>query len=137
MGSLVPYRQRNELSWCLHGKQSTCQCRRLGFDPWVGKIPWRRKLQPTPVLHGESHGQRSLVGYSPWNCKSVTHDLATKQQRQRNAWLICQMCPVWWRGERKGSLLLATADWLQDSSKAGRQSWIASEGTHIFTHSTM
>ena len=40
--------------------------RRPGFDPWVGKIPWRRKWQPTPVfLPGESHGQRSLVGYSP------------------------------------------------------------------------
>ena len=38
------------------GKKSTCQCRRLGFDPWVGKIPWRRAWQPTPVLlPGESH----------------------------------------------------------------------------------
>ena len=38
---------------------------RLGFDPWLGKIPWRRAWQPTPVLlPGESHGQRSLVGYS-------------------------------------------------------------------------
>jgi len=37
------------------------------FDPWVGKI-WRRKWQPTPVfLPGEFHGQRSLVGYSPWD----------------------------------------------------------------------
>ena len=37
-----------------------------GFNPWVGKIPWRRKWQPTPVfLPGESHGRRSLVGYSP------------------------------------------------------------------------
>ena len=37
-----------------------------GFDPWVGKIPWRRAWQPTPVfLPGESHGQRSLAGYSP------------------------------------------------------------------------
>ena len=46
---------------------SVClQCRRPGFDPWVGKIPWRRKWQPTPVfLPGESHGRRSLVGYSP------------------------------------------------------------------------
>ena len=36
------------------------------FDPWVRRIPWRRAWQPTPVLlHGESHGQRSLVGYSP------------------------------------------------------------------------
>ena len=39
---------------------------RLRFDPSVGKIPWRRAWQPTPVfLPGESHGQRSLVGYSP------------------------------------------------------------------------
>ena len=38
-----------------------------GFNPWVRKIPWRRKWQPTPVfLPGESHGRRSLVGYSPW-----------------------------------------------------------------------
>ena len=37
------------------------------FDPWVEKIPWRRAWLPTPVfLPGESHGQRSLGGYSPW-----------------------------------------------------------------------
>ena len=53
------------------------QCRRPGFDPWVGKIPWRRKWQPTPVLlPGESHGQRSLVGYSPRGCR-VGHNWAT------------------------------------------------------------
>ena len=41
--------------------------RRLMFDPWVGKIPWRLAWQPTPVfLPGESHGQRSLGVYSPW-----------------------------------------------------------------------
>ena len=40
--------------------------KRYRFDPWVGKIPWRRALQPTPVfLPGESHGQRNLAGYSP------------------------------------------------------------------------
>ena len=40
------------------------------FDPWVGKIPWRKKWQTTSVfLPGKSHGQRSLVGYSPWGCK--------------------------------------------------------------------
>ena len=50
---------------------SVCpQCGRPGFDPWVGKIPWRRKWQPTPVfLPGESHGQRTLIGYSPWGRK--------------------------------------------------------------------
>ena len=43
------------------------QCGRPGFDPWVGKIPWRRKWQLTPVfLPGKSHGLRSLVGYSLW-----------------------------------------------------------------------
>ena len=40
------------------------------FNPWVGKIPWRRKWQPTPVfLPGGSHGQRSLADYSPWGHK--------------------------------------------------------------------
>ena len=40
--------------------------KRYGFDPWIRRIPWRRAWQPTPVfLPGESHGQRSLVGYSP------------------------------------------------------------------------
>ena len=42
-------------------------CGRLGFDPGVGKIPWRREWLPTPIfLPGEPHGQSSLVGYSPW-----------------------------------------------------------------------
>ena len=42
----------------------------MGFDPWVGKVPWRRKWQPTSIiLPGESHEQRSLVGYSPWGRK--------------------------------------------------------------------
>ena len=46
------------------------QRRRCGFHPWVGKIPWRRKWQPTPVFFpGESHGRRSLVGYSLWGHK--------------------------------------------------------------------
>ena len=50
------------------GKQSALKAD--GFDPWVGKIAWRRKWQPTPVfLPGESHGQGSLVGYSPEGCK--------------------------------------------------------------------
>ena len=56
-------------------KESACQCRRHKrhrFGPWVGKIPWRRKRQPTPVfLPGEHHGQRRLVGYSPWGCKEL------------------------------------------------------------------
>ena len=43
------------LPWWLSGKDSACQCRRHGFDPWVWKIPWRRNWQPTPVfLPGKS-----------------------------------------------------------------------------------
>ena len=46
------------------------QCRSPRFNPWVRKIPWRRDWQPIPVcLPGESHGQRSLAGYSPWGRK--------------------------------------------------------------------
>ena len=49
------------------------QCGRPGFDPCIGKIPWRRRRQPTPVfLPGESHGQRSLAGYNPRGCKRRT-----------------------------------------------------------------
>ena len=51
----------------------TCKCKRLRrcrLHPWVGKIPQRKKRQPTPVfLPGKSHGQRSLAGYSPWGSK--------------------------------------------------------------------
>ena len=51
-------------------KESASSAGDPGFDPWVGKIPWRRKWQPTPVfLPGEAHWQRSLVGYSPWGLK--------------------------------------------------------------------
>ena len=57
------------------GKELTCQCKRhkrLGFNPWVGNILWRRSRQPTLVfLPGESHGQRSLAGYSPWSRKEI------------------------------------------------------------------
>ena len=54
--------------------------KRCVFNLWVGKIPWSRKWQATPVfLPGKSHGQRSLAGYSPWDGKRVGHDLVTKK----------------------------------------------------------
>ena len=57
-------------------------CRRhkkFGFDPWVGKIPWRKACQPTPVfLPGQSHGQRSLAGYSAWSCRESDTTEATQ-----------------------------------------------------------
>ena len=61
---------KNVLPRWLTGKEFACQWRRRGFDPWVGKIPWRRKWQPIPVfVPGKSHGQRSRAGCSPWGRK--------------------------------------------------------------------
>ena len=60
----------NRLPWWLSGKEPVCQCWSTRFNLWVGKSPWRRKWQPTPVfLPGEFHGQKSLVCYSPWGRK--------------------------------------------------------------------
>ena len=60
------------------------QCGKPGFDPWVGKIPWRRVWQLTPLfLPGEFHGQRSPMGYSPWSYKELdmTERLIFKSSR--------------------------------------------------------
>ena len=73
------------------GKESTyyCRRRRCRLNPWVRKIPWRRKWQPTPVfLPGETHGQRSLMGYSPWGRKRVGPDLVTTQHLLTNSVVI-------------------------------------------------
>ena len=75
------------LRWWCYYKGPTCQCRckRCRFNPWVGKIPWRKEWQPTPVfLPGESHGQRSLEGYSPQGHKESD---MTKQARMPFLWL--------------------------------------------------
>ena len=56
----------------LSGKESTCQCRRHGFNSWVGKTSWSRKWQSSPVfLPGESPGEWSLASYHPWGCKEL------------------------------------------------------------------
>ena len=52
------------------GASGKASVNRRGFDSWIGKIPWRSAWQPAPVfLPGESHGHRSLAGYSPWCSK--------------------------------------------------------------------
>ena len=60
---------------CSSSNESACQCKRhrkCRFDPWMGKFPWSRKWQPTPIfLLGTSHGQRSLTGYRPWGRKEL------------------------------------------------------------------
>ena len=69
------------------GKEPTCQCRRhkrFEFDPWILKISWRRAWQLTPVfLPGDSHRQRSLVGYSPWCHKESDTIEVTRHPRGR------------------------------------------------------
>ena len=85
--SLIFYYILYNASLLLSGKESACNAgdtyRRWGFNPWVRKIPWKRKWQSIPVfLPGESHGQRSLAGYSPWGSKRAGHDLASKQQHK-------------------------------------------------------
>ena len=65
------------LPWWLSGKEYPCQHRslkRLRLNPWVRKIPWKRKWKPTPIFSpGESHGQWSLAGYSPWGSKELSN----------------------------------------------------------------
>ena len=71
--------------WSLRLSRQLSLCRRHRFHPWVRKLPWRRKCQPTPVfLPGESHGQRSLVGYRPGGHKeSATVPCREEKRRQR------------------------------------------------------
>ena len=68
---LIPRRASQVAQWW--GTHLECRRhRRCGLDPQVGKIPWKRAWQPTPVfLPGESHGQRSLAGYSPGDCQEM------------------------------------------------------------------
>ena len=67
----------------LGGKESAPQCRRCRFNPWVRKIAWRKKWQPTPVfLPGKFHGKRCLVCYTPWSHE----DLDTTANTHTHIW---------------------------------------------------
>ena len=73
------------------GKEPTCSAGdlRWGFDSWVRKISWRKNWQPTPVfLPGEPHGQRSLVGYSPWGLQRVRHNWSELARTHGVRWNI-------------------------------------------------
>ena len=88
-GKLGPGIALGNVSWGFPGgtscKEPARQCRRCkrhGFSPWAGKIPWRRKWPPTPVfLPGESHGQRSLEGCSPRGRREVDRTEAAEHTR--------------------------------------------------------
>ena len=74
------------------------------FSPWIGKIPWRRRRQPTLVfLPGKSHGQRTLVGYSPWGCTDlgtteqlhVLENIILSEKKDRERQLPYDFTPFW------------------------------------------
>ena len=70
--SNIHYRNNLEVSLVAQQQRIHLQCRRLGLDPWARNVPWRREWQPNPVfMPGESHGQRSPAGYSPWGHKEL------------------------------------------------------------------
>ena len=83
------------------GKEPTCQCRRFKrhqFDPWVGKIPWRREWLHTPVfLPGESPGQRSLAGYSPQIRKELDMTEMTQHTHMLNNRFSMQTRALYWK----------------------------------------
>ena len=111
-----------------HGKESTYNAGDLGFSPWVGKIPWRREWQPTPVfLPGESHGQRG--------CKeSDTTERWTLSCYTQVRELIHSptYCGVWCLVlfDRKGSMKMPTSCYITQqrlSWEIGRQRWLPPE----------
>ena len=72
---------RNALPWWLSGKESACQCRGPGFKPWVGKILWRRKWQPTPVCLLGNPMVRETWWATVHGITRVRHDWVSKQQQ--------------------------------------------------------
>ena len=102
------------------GKEPICQCRshrRCRFNPWVGKIHWRRAWQPTPVfLPGESHGQRSLVGSSSWGRKELDTTEAIERACTGSPCIICYNC-MWIYISVPQTQILTTVyhtDWLKN-----------------------
>jgi len=65
--------ERERIRW-LSGKESGCQCKRHGFDPWVGKIPWGRKWQPTPIFLPVKSQTEELGGLQSTGSWKVRHD---------------------------------------------------------------
>ena len=77
------------LLWWVKNLPAMQEAQEMQFNPWVGKIPWRRKWQPTPVfLPEKSHGQRRLAGYSPWDCRGsdTPERLSTHEHSHTSVW---------------------------------------------------
>ena len=82
----------SQLPWWLSCKESICQCKRHRvLIPGLGRFPWGRKWQPTPLfLPGKSHGQRKLMGYSPWYCKGSDTIWWLNNNNNNGRWMWCR-----------------------------------------------
>ena len=113
-------------------KEFTCQCtrlKRLRFALWVGKIPWSRKWQPTPVfLPGESHGQRSLVGCSPWDRKES--DMTEWAQQSALHWLCWEQ--IGWVKGRARKPRQGTMATIQRGRHLAETGWSWCRGWELF-----
>ena len=94
-------RKAKSLILCVLDWNKQCRrYRRCGFDCWVRKILWRRKWQPTQVFSsGKSHGQRSLVGFSPWEHRVITDwviEHAICDGTWKNNWKCIQILKIYW-----------------------------------------
>ena len=110
------------LLWWLKQLRIHLQCGRPGFNPWVGKIPWRRAWQPTPVLlPGESHGQRILVGHSPWGHKEsdTTERLSTPHEVSKCCWKNCFNRLAWCKVATNLQSVKNLVQYLQSTIKWG------------------
>ena len=105
------------------GKEPACQYwirERHRFNPWVGKMPWRRAWQPTPVfLPGESCGQKSLVGYSLWGHKESERTEITLQECSEHpnaanirCWIAWRMAHIVWAMRRFSAVCALFCCWL-------------------------
>ena len=88
------------------------------FDPWVGKIPWRKEWQPIPAfLPGKCHGQRSLAGFSPLGRKGLDVTKALSRADQNEATLKLEFLPI----KTTNSFILSEFSISVDEQKAGEE----------------
>jgi len=115
-------------SWWLSDKESTCHVgdgRRLGFNPWVRKIPWKRPRQPTPVfLPGKSHGQRSLAGYSPGDHKEFQPFGINPKHESEKSQIQSSEFPI--RSLNSGKFLDTHTPWWNN-----QQNWMVAEVENV------
>ena len=89
----------------LSGKESTRQCKRRRFNPWVGKVSWRRKWLPTPVLlPRKSHGRRSLASYSPWGDTELSTTWWLNNCHHHPEKLSTEWLPKWLKLTQQGEV---------------------------------